>query len=175
MGHDMRSAADKNLRTRYNYEDKLWEMLLQLDHDIKHLGLHKTALHTFIDSDALIHTISNQGYNRIVISPELLQLGGTLSIQIITNELDDPIMITPRSPSKLIYQENQLQLDAKVFPYTHHRPSDIPINCDYANVLIRQRLKPLLPNATDTDTDSDFTSDDSEDIFEDITADYEED
>ena len=84
FGHSL-VIKNKDLRKYYNQEDKLWELLLKLDHTIKYLPYHETKFKGILSPDNEF-CIANTGYYVLQIPPEVLRSGAKITIALQTNE-----------------------------------------------------------------------------------------
>ena len=115
-------------------------MLVKLDHTIKYLPLHESRLRGTIAPDACL-SIPNMGRYTLQLSPELLRTGGRVTIVVQANEYDDPITVKTLSPTKTVFQQIPLQLQATLLPHTREETYRRKSNTDYDNYHVRRHTK----------------------------------
>lgn len=139
FGHSIMDGGSDQ-RPLYNDETILWEMLVKLDHTIKYLPLHESRLRGTIAPDACL-SIPNMGRYTLQLSPELLRTGGRVTIVVQANEYDDPITVKTLSPTKTVFQQIPLQLQATLLPHTREETYRRKSNTDYDNHRVRRHSK----------------------------------
>lgn len=137
-------------RPRYNDETRLWDMLVKLDHLIKYLPLHEPRLHSTLAPDDSL-SIPNAGIHTLQLSPELLRTGGRVTIVVQANEYDDPITVKTLSPTKTVFQQIPLQLQATLLPHTREETYRRKSNTDYDNYHVRRHTKAVKTEEEDSE------------------------
>lgn len=127
-------------RPLYNDETLLWDMLVMLDHTIKYLPLHVSRLYRTLVPDSFF-SVPNTGRYTLHLSPDLLRTGGRITIVAQANEYDDPITVKTLSPTKNIFQQTPLQLQATLLPHTREETYRKKTNTDYDNHQVRRHTR----------------------------------
>ena len=81
------------------------------------------------------------GRYTLQLSPELLRTGGRVTIVVQANEYDDPITVKTLSPTKTIFQQASLKLQATLLPHTREEVYRKKSNTDYDNHHVRRHTK----------------------------------
>ncbi len=137
MGHSLRKEKT-NIHTIFNNEDQLYKMLLKLDHDLKYLPFREEDFITMLSYNTPF-TLQDIGYHEFCVPQELLMTGGTLSIQLMTNNANDPIIVETRSPSKGVF-DDKMTIELLALP--GQPQGNISIIMDYDNYLLRNMFRP---------------------------------
>ena len=133
MGHEM-DLDGRSQRSAYNDENRLWEMLQKMDRCVLSKELHQQNLYATPAKGQPIF-IEDRGLVRIIITKDMLQSGGTLSINVTTTEAGDTIELKALSPIRKL---GGLTVHTEVVSYPKTFASDVGINCEYENWLAHQ-------------------------------------
>lgn len=152
MGHEM-DLDSRSQRPKYNDENRLWTILQKMNRCVLSKELHQAQLYITPVKDQPTF-IEDRGLVRFIITKEMLQSGGTLSINITMTEAGDGIMIRSLSPVKKL---GGLMVTAKIAPYPCVHISE-GINCEYENWLAHQSPKRPSTNSSDASNGEDTLS-----------------
>lgn len=133
MGHEM-DLDGRSQRSAYNDENRLWEMLQKMDRCVLSKELHQQNLYA-TPAKGQPTFIEDRGLVRIIITKDMLQSGGTLSINVTTTEAGDTIELKALSPIRKL---GGLTVHTEVVSYPKTFASDVGINCEYENWLAHQ-------------------------------------
>ena len=87
MGHEM-DLNGQSQRPKYNDENRLWGICQKMDRCVLSKELHQVQLYITPVKDQPTF-IEDRGLVRIIITKEMLQSGGNLSINVTTTEAGD--------------------------------------------------------------------------------------
>lgn len=152
MGHEM-DLDGRSQRSKYNDENRLWTILQKMNRCVLGKELHQAQLYITPVKDQPTF-IEDRGLVRFIITKEMLQSGGTLSINITMTEAGDGITIRSLSPVKKL---GGLMVTAKIAPYPCVHISE-GINCEYENWLAHQSPKRPSTNSSDASNGEDTLS-----------------
>lgn len=128
MGHDMK-IGNHSVHSRYNNENRLWEICRKLDHCVLGKNLHVNSL-VFEPADNAVFQVENRGIVYIHLTREMLAKGGTLQCSVTTEEAGEAISLVSQSALR---KYGKLVPCAEVFPVPVKNELPVGINCEYEN------------------------------------------
>ena len=133
MGHEM-DLNGQSQRPKYNDENRLWGICQKMDRCVLSKELHQAQLYITPVKDQPTF-IEDRGLVRIIITKEMLQSGGNLSINVTTTEAGDTIELKALSPIRKL---GGLFVSTKTNSYPCSHNSESSINCEHENWLAHQ-------------------------------------
>lgn len=140
MGHTMLMEF-RDLRSRYNDEDLLWEFCQAMDQGVLCAELHRPGIAATLVAGKTIK-IANHGVVEICIGEEILKSGGTIVIDAMTTQPGDAVVLNCVGRIQPI---SNISFTVGGWPAESQRNMSHLV-CEYEDLLAHQRIRTRHPS-----------------------------